>query len=263
MAEQQHKRIKREFAKQASDFGKLGLTLARADYLRWMVENLPLRRNDEVLDVAAGTGHLSRAIAPRVRCVTAFDLTPEMLGEARRAAEQEGLANIAFTEGDAERLPYGDDSFDVVVTRFAVHHFEAPVAQVRQMARVCKPGGQVALIDQTSPDHPGRAASYNRIERLRDPSHVRALASAELVGLLHGAALELAHSDSREIEVNVESWLELTKTLPPTAEAIRRELDREIGGSGETGMRPFRRDGDLFFTQTWQIVVGRKHTRVT
>lgn len=250
--------VMREFAKQAQDFGRGGLTLARADYLRWMVGNLGLQPDDAVLDVAAGTGHLSRAMAPHARRVTAFDLTPEMLHRARIEAEREGITNIDFAEGNAEKLPFADRSFDMVVTRFAVHHFEDPRLQVGEMARVCVSGGRVAVIDLITPDDPGLAAAYNRIERLRDPSHVRALTSAELTGLLHRAALRPVHGVSRDIEVNITPWFELTNTPPGTAEAIRAELNREIEGACGTGMRPFRRGGELFITQTWRIVVGEK-----
>ena len=77
--------IRREFAKQASAFGEEGLTLSSQEYLTWMVKKLPLQANFRVLDVAAGTAHLSCAIAPHVQHVVAFDMTPEMLKEARSA----------------------------------------------------------------------------------------------------------------------------------------------------------------------------------
>jgi SAM-dependent methyltransferase len=258
MASKQNDVVKREFAKQAGGFGQKGLTLARADYLSWMVGNLGLAPELTVLDVAAGTGHLSRAMAPHVAHVTAFDLTPEMLAQARAAAQGEGLANIAFAEGNAERLPFGDGSFDRVVTRFAVHHFADPRVQVGEMARVCAAGGRVAVIDMVAPGDPVLAESYNRLERLRDPSHTWAFAPPDLIALVAGAGLSPVQTESREIEVNAGNWFDLTKTPAPTRVRILREMSGEIGGGGETGMRPFRRDGEIFFMQTWLIVVGAK-----
>ena len=73
--------IQLEFAKQASGFGDPRLTLARPDYLEWMLRHFPLERSCRVLDVGAGTGHLSRALAPRAGWVLAVDLTIEMLRE--------------------------------------------------------------------------------------------------------------------------------------------------------------------------------------
>ena len=250
--------VKREFAKQAAAFGESGLTLAKRNHLRWMVDHLGLRPDDDVLDVAAGTGHLSRAMAPFVRRVIAFDLTAEMLAEARLGAERAGLTNIDLARGRAEELPYPDGCFDMVATRLAVHHFEEPRIQIEEMARVCRPGGRVAVIDLVAPDDPVLAASYNRLERRRDPSHVRALSRKELVEVVGGAGTEVVHCASREVAVDVQRWLDLTRTPAEAAQAIGQELKREIEGSGTTGLRPFLGEGALMFMQTWRIVLAVK-----
>src|SRR5687767_14870015 len=103
MDETQHEVIRREFGKQAAHFGEPGLTLSNQEYLQWMVDHLDLHPHFEVLDVAAGTGHLSRAIAPHIKRVVALDLTDEMLAQGRREAMQQGLANVVFEQGEAER----------------------------------------------------------------------------------------------------------------------------------------------------------------
>ena len=74
-----HRLVEQQFARQAPGFGQEGLTLTNRDYLSWMVDTLDPDPHDAVLDVAAGTGHLGRAIAPRVRSVVCLDLTPDML----------------------------------------------------------------------------------------------------------------------------------------------------------------------------------------
>src|SRR5512145_1385731 len=106
MPESQHEVVRREFGQQAARFGEPGLTLSNQAYLRWMVGQLDLQPHFEVLDVAAGTGHLSRAVAPYVKRVVALDLTPEMLAQGRREAAQQGLTNVIFESGEAETLPY-------------------------------------------------------------------------------------------------------------------------------------------------------------
>jgi ubiquinone/menaquinone biosynthesis C-methylase UbiE len=148
-----------------------------------MVERLRLQPHFAVLDVAAGTGHLSRAMAPHVARVVAVDLTPEMLAEGRREAARQGLTNVVFEPGMAEHLPYDEGAFDLVVSRFALHHFAEARRPLQEMARVCRRGSRVAIIDLVSPDDPAVAATYNHLERLRDPSHTRALAAAELRAL--------------------------------------------------------------------------------
>ena len=116
-----HDRIVRdEFTRQAAFFGNSGLTLSSQEYLAWMVSQLPLAPELRVLDVAAGTGHLSRAVAPRVGSLVAIDLTPAMLSEAVHETARSGLRNIAFERGDAARLPHPDGTFDMVVSRRSI-----------------------------------------------------------------------------------------------------------------------------------------------
>lgn len=258
MTQSHDETVKQEFAKQAKEFGKAGLTLSSAAILGWIVETLDPRPGWRVLDVAAGTGLLGRALAPRVAHVTAIDLTPEMLAQGRQAAAADGLSSLTFIEGSAESLPFDDGGFDLVAARLAVHHFAEPPGPVAEMARVCRPGGRVALIDLVAPADPGLAASYNRLERLRDPSHVRALAPDELTHLLAAAGLAAGPAERREVEVEVGPWAALTRTPAAALNAIEAELDGELKGGAATGMRPFRRDSRLFFRQTWQISMAAK-----
>lgn len=101
-------------------------------------------RGRDLLDVATGTGNLAIAAARAGARVTGLDLTDELLGVARARAD--GLG-IAFDEGDAEALPYGDASFDVVTSIFGVQF--APRADVvaSELRRVVRPGGRIALVN--------------------------------------------------------------------------------------------------------------------
>ncbi len=253
-----HQLIQEAFSKQASRFEEKGLTLANPEYLQWMITPLTLQSDFWVLDVAAGTGHLSRAMAPYVEQVVALDTTPAMLAQGKHSSQQVNLKNIFFLRGFAETLPFPDNTFDRVVCRFALHHFVNPRIQVDEMVRVCRPNGRVGIIDLISPENETWAANYNRIERLRDPSHTRALTATELNNLLQEAGLNTIYSESRRIEVNVRRWLDLTDPDPETRKVILEELSREIQGSGSTGMDPFVRDQQLMFFHTWMIVVGIK-----
>ena len=248
--------VRREFAKQAQHFGEAGLTLSNEEYLRWMVDVLAPAAHWHALDVATGTGHLARALAPRVKQVTAVDLTPAMLAEGRRLAQEAGLGNISFEEGAAEHLPYADASFDLVATRLSLHHMLDPLPAVGEMARVARPGGVVAIIDLISPDNPALAARYNEIERLRDPSHTRALTLAELKAVLDAVGVALSDTLVRDVEAVVERWMGMTQTPAETRRTIVEALTAELDGGPPTGMRPFRRDGELRFLHTWAILLG-------
>jgi ubiquinone/menaquinone biosynthesis C-methylase UbiE len=258
MRETQHDVVRREFGQQAARFGEQGLTLSNQVYLQWMVEQLDLHPHFEVLDVAAGTGHLARAIAPHVQRVVGLDLTPEMLAQGQREAEREGLTNVAFEQGKAEHLGYANEAFDLVVTRFSLHHFVDARGPLQEMVRVCRRGGRVAVIDLVSPDDPAVAVTYNHLERLRDPSHVRALTADELQRLMRTTGLRIVHTSSRDVEVHLDRWMELTCAAPDARETIRQALTQDLQGLKTTGMRPYMGDQELKFLHAWIVVVGVK-----
>src|SRR5262249_24293280 len=96
----QHEAIRQEFGRQAERWSRDEID----GNLLWAVDRFGLRPGFSVLDVAAGTGLLARAIAPRVTSVVALDLTPAMLAHGRRCAERDGIENLRFDEGAAEAL---------------------------------------------------------------------------------------------------------------------------------------------------------------
>ena len=105
-----------------------------------------------VLDVATGAGHTAAAFAPHVARVVASDLTPEMLVQSRKLADEKGFTNMETASADAESLPFRDGTFDLVTCRIAPHHFGDVAGFLAQSFRVLKPGGTFALVDNVSPD---------------------------------------------------------------------------------------------------------------
>lgn len=120
-----------------------------------LVQASGIRRGDRVLDVAAGTGNASIPAAAIGARVVASDLTPELLDAGRAAAATHG-AELAWAEADAEALPFGDNTFDVVMScigvMFTPHHHRA----ADELVRVCRPGGTLALINWTPEGFVGR-----------------------------------------------------------------------------------------------------------
>src|SRR5438477_4884737 len=155
--------------------------------LRLVVEFSGAGPDDTVLDVACGPGLIVVAFARVVKHATGIDLTPAMLERARAYATEQGVSNITWQQGDVLPLPYPDASFSIVTSRFAFHHFLDPFAVLREMVRVCAPGGRVVVVD-TAPA-PEKVDALNRLEVLRDPSHVRALTLDEHLGFFRRAGL--------------------------------------------------------------------------
>jgi ubiquinone/menaquinone biosynthesis C-methylase UbiE len=253
--------IRKAFSKQASSFEDQGLTLSSPEILSWIVANLPLQHNYLVLDVAAGTGHLSRAIAPHVKKVVAIDITPEMLEQARNESERMGIDNMLLERGDAQQLPYKEYAFDMVVSRLAIHHFENPSIQLREMVRVCKPHQIVGVIDLLSPEDGDIAETYNHLERLRDPSHTTALSKTEMGKLLSDTGIAVKTFVTQDVKVDFERWAQMTATDHKTKKHLRGKLLQELGDGSKTGMRPFMENGALKFLQVWSIVIGMKMSR--
>jgi SAM-dependent methyltransferase len=225
--------------------------------LDWIVAQLAPEPGDQVLDVAAGAGHVGRALAPHVRSVAAIDLTPEMLEQGQRLAAAEGLRNISFQLGNATALPWLDGQFDLVACRFTVHQVADPGAVVREMVRVAR--GRIAIIDMIADDDPAVAAETNRLERLRDPSHNRTHTLAEIQDLLTGAGATVTGTAGRDNPLDFEDWLERTQTPPGVRAEIRERFDRELDGGAPTGLRPVRGPGGtVSFTHTWAAVLAAR-----
>jgi ubiquinone/menaquinone biosynthesis C-methylase UbiE len=253
-----HKEVVRtEFSRQAASFEDPSYSFGDPRLTQWILEHVPVESGWTVLDVAGGTGHLARAVAPQVRQVVVLDLTRAMLEHGKSQTDAAGLENVLFEQGDAAALPYLDCSFDLVASRFAIHHFEAPQVVVDEMARVCRFGGSVAAIDLVSSD-PALGDEYNRLERLRDPSHTTALTADALHLLLEHAGLRVAHTTSQEQVIDVERWLSQAATAETVGERIRAGLRDELEGGPSTGMRPVLKKGRLCYRQQWMIFVAER-----
>lgn len=106
-----------------------------------------------------------------------LDLTDEMLAVGKREADAAGVRNVVFQQGRADAMPFLERSFDLVVSRFAVHHFDRPQAVLTEMARVCRADGRVGIMDIVVPEvehvdaynrwHAGRRRATHRRRSLR------------------------------------------------------------------------------------------------
>lgn len=121
---------------------------------RAVIERMHCRPNDHVLEVGVGTG-LSLPLYPETVRVTGIDISPEMLDRARERATRDGLSNrIALHVMDAERMNFPDDSFDKVVAMYVVSVVPHPERLVDEMRRVCKPGGDIFIVNHFHSPNP-------------------------------------------------------------------------------------------------------------
>jgi SAM-dependent methyltransferase len=130
----------------AGDFSEIARYYS--DEAAKFIERLNLRPGMKVLDVACGTGNQALPAARAGAVVTGVDIAPNLVEQARKNAEREGLS-IKFDEGDAEALPYDDASFDAVVTMFGAMFAPRPDLVAAELKRVCRSGGFIAMANWT------------------------------------------------------------------------------------------------------------------
>jgi len=257
MAQTPHKAVVQEsFTRQAAVYA-VTPTVADPSRISRFIEAIDPAAQSRVLEVACGPGFLALALAASCREVVGLDLTEAPLAIAEKNARDRGLLNVRFQRGDADHLPFPEGEFDVVVCRFAFHHFEEPGRVLQEMARVCRRQGKVAVEDMVSSEHRARGDYHNHFERLRDPSHTRALAPTELLALFTAAGLELERLYSGELLQNLERWLANSQTPPDRADEVRRMIERD-GREDLSGTRPYLEAGQWFFRQPTLAVVARK-----
>ena len=130
----------------AGDFGQIARHAEKG--AEEFVNRLAIRPGMRVLDVACGTGNATLPAARKGARVTGVDIAPNLLEQARRKAAAEGL-EVTFDEGDAEQLPYPDAGFDAVLSMFGAMFAPRPEKVVSELARVCRPGGLIAMANWT------------------------------------------------------------------------------------------------------------------
>ncbi|MGH7353482.1 MAG: class I SAM-dependent methyltransferase [Candidatus Rokuibacteriota bacterium] len=228
-----------QFTRQAAPFSTAPSIKDEAA-LRLIVEFGGATADDTVLDVACGGGLVVCAFARVVRHATGIDITPAMLDRARAHAAEAGLTNVAWRQGDVLPLPWPDASFSIVTSRFAFHHLEDPRAALAEMRRVCVPGGTVMVID--SAPATDKADAFNAVERLRDPSHVRAMPLEELRALFSAVGLPDPRVTSYRLEGELDGLLSRSFPRREDVPTLRRLFEDSLADD-RLGIAA-RRDGN-------------------
>lgn len=206
---------------------------AYGDSLRRMTELADPQPDWLALDVAPGGGHSALAIARRARQVVAVDITFDMLAAARAYSERSGLESVLWVQGDGEHLPLPTAAFDLVTCRVALHHFPNQAAAIRDWARVLRPGGRLALVDNISPDDADATAYINAFEKLRDPSHGWMHPLSELLAFCEQAGLHILHSERLLKPMQFHPWMERMGVTPADRDRLTDLLWSSQGAARE------------------------------
>jgi ubiquinone/menaquinone biosynthesis C-methylase UbiE len=221
----QHSRqVVEQFSRQAVHFAKLP---GHEESTQLLIRMGDVSATDEVLDVACGAGAVACAAARVARRVTGIDLTPAMIERAAALQAELSLVNLSWHVGEVAQLPFPNDQFDVVLTRYSLHHFLRPIEVLAEMARVCKPLGRVVVADLVLPRE--KVAAYDRMERLRDPSHVRVLTEAELDEALAVVGVVGLRWSGYRFELELGALLEASFPQPGNAGQVHALIEADIG----------------------------------
>ena len=196
--------VQEQFGKTAASY-LTSAPHAKGASLERLVALTSPQKNWRALDVATGGGHVAYTFAPHVERMWATDITQEMLDQVKAEAAKRGLANVRVTYAKAEALPFEDASFDLVTCRIAPHHFDSIPDFLKEVHRVLKPGGLLAIVDNVVPA--GAVGDYvNAFERFRDPSHLRAWTMEEWRDAVIKAGLKVAHEEQIYKQMEFKSW---------------------------------------------------------
>ena len=156
-----------------------------------MVEALEIASGDQVLDLAAGTGTSSAAIAREGGQVVAADFSLGMMTEGRRRG-----APVPFVGADAQHLPFAEDSFEAAVISFGLRNVHEPRTALAEMARVVRPGGRVVVCEFSTPTwRPFRAVYENYLLRALPAVARRVANSADAYDYLAESILDWPDQD--------------------------------------------------------------------
>ncbi len=231
--------VRQFFTRHAGDYRTSASHAAGTD-LDLLIELSQPRPDDRLIDVAAGTGHTALRLRPLVASALLVDLTPAMLEEARALAAEQGLL-VETMVADAAAIARPDGAFTLLTCRRAAHHFLDLPAFLAEAHRLLAPGGRLALADMTAEE--AGIDLLNRLERMRDRSHVAALSPEAWRGLLIGHGFTAPRLALQEEPYSLQRWLSPTgpgevdmpaieASLAEASEGERRALGLRHGPEG-------------------------------
>ena len=216
-----HTAVRDQFSQHA-DYYAQSSAHAKGDTLDVILEFADPKGTEQTLDIATGTGFTALAFAPKVAHVVATDLTPEMVAKASELAQEQAIKNVAFSVAAAESLPFTDASLDLVTCRLAPHHFQDVRAFLSEVHRVLRTNGLFCMTDSVSPESEELIAWQNRVETLRDNSHVYGYPPSQWNTMIADAGFSLEKTAHvRNAQMSFLWWVRPHQNPPEVVQEIR------------------------------------------
>ncbi len=249
-------RVKEEFKRQAETLS-VAPVFTDSGILEQIHAAIKPTKTMSLLDLGCGPGIVTAAIAPEVKEVVAYDLTPEMLDKARKRCQEARLTNVRFELGGAEDLPFEEESFDGVVTRLTIHHFLDPRRVMDEVVRVTRRNGKVVVLDVVSSENEEEATLHNALEILRDPTHVRMFSPSEMLELIKSTGLRMTSTATWEMERDYDEWIRITNA-PERVKPLYTVMVTLAKAGIHAGINLHFNGRTVAFTHRWLLVTGEK-----
>jgi len=237
------------FDSEARDFAKSPFHRDPAR-LKRLLDFAAVTPEEEALDLACGPGIVAQALRERGASVTAIDLTPGMLREARTSGAR-------LLRADALRLPFREAAFDLVLCRNSFHHFPDPAGAFAEAARVLRPGGRLAYEDMAAAEDLRERDLQETIERLRDRAHARTLPPGEVRALLAATGLRESASLLVPMTVDFDEWIDRPRPSAAARARARFLMESRLGAPAGT-LRSFVEEGRLRFERASLLAIAVK-----
>jgi ubiquinone/menaquinone biosynthesis C-methylase UbiE len=230
MAEVHDRRVEAQFGPRAQAYVESAVHSQGQD-LAAIERIVAEARPERALDLGAGGGHVAYALARHAVQVVACDLSQDMLAAVAATARAKGLSNVETVEASVEKLPFPDESFDFVASRFSAHHWRRFEAGIVEARRVAKPGARALFVDAYASEVPQFDTHLQAVELLRDVSHVRDHSLSQWIRTLGRAGFALNQIHTWRLRMDFPTWVKRMATPEPLQRAIR-DVQRSV--SAET-----------------------------
>ena len=241
-----------QFTRQAIPFTQVP---GHLDSIQILIELSEVSIEDSVLDVACGPGLVVCEFAKHAGHVTGIDITPGMIDQAKKRQQDHGLNNVTLDVGSAVPLPYADNTFSVVITRYSYHHLLVPADALAEMIRVCKPGGRVLVADVAMESN--KSSAYDRLEILRDPSHTHALTKDEFAELFQKSGLTDCRQTAYGVDIELEAQIRASFPREGDEPKLRQMITEDIG-IDNLGINVRNESGKIVYTVPSAVYIGQK-----
>ncbi len=253
-----HNAVRQQFSQHAEYYAQ-SIAHAKGNTLTVILEFAEPTGSERVLDIATGTGFTAFAFASKVRHVVATDLTKEMVLKAAQLAREQAIGNVDFALAAAETLPFPNERYDIVTCRLAPHHFQDVPAFLREVHRVLRTNGRFCMVDSVSPESEKLIAWQNRVETLRDNSHVYGYPPSQWERMITDAGFVLEKTAHvRNAQMSFAWWVRPEKNSPELVKEIR-EAFTELSLEEASAHYTVQTEGnDFYFSWPMYAVKARR-----